>query len=205
MDIKYGMNGIMKRLFDIVFSCIGLLLLMPLFVVLTVLIKLDDKGPVFFRQERIGKGFRPFRIFKFRTMAVVQSGNSSLVTVRGDKRVTRVGKFLRRTKMDELPQLINVFKGDMSVVGPRPEVARYVEMFEDDYQEILQVKPGITDYATIEFRDEESVLSGYEDMEVGYIDEVLPRKIELYKKYLRERGFLLDLKLIVLTLWKIIK
>lgn len=127
------------------------------------------------------------------------------ITTGGDPRITKVGRFLRKTKIDELPQLINVFKGDMSIVGPRPEVEKYVEMFKYDYQCVLKVKPGITDYATIEFRDEESVLKNYSDPEVGYIKEVLPRKIELYKRYITDKSFFTDMKLIFLTLWKIIK
>ncbi|GJQ23626.1 MAG: hypothetical protein HBSAPP01_14160 [Candidatus Brocadia sapporoensis] len=127
------------------------------------------------------------------------------VTAVGDPRITKVGRFLRKTKIDELPQLINVFKGDMSLVGPRPEVPKYVEIFRDDYQDILKIKPGITDYATIEFRDEEGVLEKFEDPEDGYIREVLPIKIKLYKKYLEDSGFFTDVKLIVLTLTKIVR
>ena len=127
------------------------------------------------------------------------------ITTGGDPRITKVGRFLRKTKIDELPQLINVLKGDMSIVGPRPEVEKYVEMFRYSYKEVLQTKPGITDYATIEFREEESVLKKYKDPEDGYIKEVLPRKIELYKRYMKDKGFFTDMKLICLTLWKIVK
>lgn len=127
------------------------------------------------------------------------------ITAGGDPRITKIGRFLRKTKIDELPQLFNVLKGDMSIVGPRPEVERYVEMFRDDYESVLSVKPGITDYATIEFRDEEGVLKKYADAEMGYIKEVLPLKIQLYKRYIRNKGFFTDLKLIFLTFWKIIR
>lgn len=127
------------------------------------------------------------------------------ITVGNDPRITRIGRFLRKTKIDEFPQLFNVVKGDMSIVGPRPEVAKHIEMFLDEYKVILQIKPGITDYATIEFRDEEGVLKKYSDPETGYIKEVLPLKIGLYKRYLRDKGFFTDLKLIFLTFWKIIK
>ena len=127
------------------------------------------------------------------------------ITTGGDLRITKIGKLLRKTKMDELPQLWNVLKGDMSIVGPRPEVKKYVEMFKDDYKEVLKVKPGIADYATIEFRDEESVLKKFQNPEDGYIKEVLPVKIKLYNRYLKNRGFFTDLKLIFLTLWKIVR
>jgi len=196
---------LLKRGFDILFSLVGIIIFSPLFVVIGILIKIDSTGTVFFRQERIGKDFRPFKILKFRTMTVDVHENAPLITVSGDKRVTRIGKFLRKTKIDELPQLINVLKGEMSFVGPRPEVPMYVEMFRDDYKEILTVRPGITDYATVEFRDEEGVLKKYGNTEIGYINEVLPRKIELYKKYLKEKCLITDLKLIFLTLFRIVK
>jgi len=194
----------MKRLFDASFSFLGLAVCLPLFLIVAVLIRIDSKGPVFFRQVRIGRGFKPFKIYKFRTMTVDAPAKGPLITSGGDRRITRVGRFLRRTKIDELPQLINVFKGDMSFVGPRPEVAKYVEMFRDEYGQILQVTPGITDYAAILFRDEESVLERYEDPEEGYVKEILPLKMELYRKYLRDRSFFTDIRLIVLTLWKMV-
>ena len=195
----------MKRLFDVFFSLFGLVICLPLFLVVAVLIKIDSKGPVFFKQIRIGQGFKPFKIYKLRTMIVDASGEGLLITSGGDRRITGIGRFLRKAKIDELPQLINVFKGDMSFVGPRPEVAKYVEMFRDEYGEILQVKPGITDYATIEFSDEEGVLKKYKNPEEGYVKEVLPMKMELYKKYLRERSFLTDIRLIFLTILKIVR
>ncbi|MDG6006649.1 sugar transferase [Candidatus Brocadia sapporoensis] len=195
----------MKRLFDLVFSVIGLIVCLPLFVLIAFLIKCNSRGPVFFIQKRVGKGFRLFKLYKFRTMITDASQKGLQVTAVGDPRITKVGRFLRKTKIDELPQLINVFKGDMSLVGPRPEVPKYVEIFRDDYQDILKIKPGITDYATIEFRDEEGVLEKFEDPEDGYIREVLPIKIKLYKKYLEDSGFFTDVKLIVLTLTKIVR
>ena len=142
---------------------------------------------------------------KFRSMVMDAPKKGPAITSGGDPRITKIGRFLRMTKLDELPQLINVFNGDMSIVGPRPEVEKYVEMFKYDYKEILQVKPGITDYATIEFRDEEAVLKKFQNTEDGYIKEVLPRKIELYKRYIKEKGFFVDMKLIFLTLWKIVR
>ncbi|HQU31578.1 MAG: sugar transferase [Planctomycetia bacterium] len=195
----------MKRLFDLVFSVIGLIVCLPLFVLIAFLIKCNSRGPVFFIQKRVGKGFRLFKLYKFRTMITDASQKGLQVTAVGDPRITKVGRFLRKTKIDELPQLINVFKGDMSLVGPRPEVPKYVEIFREDYQDILKIKPGITDYATIEFRDEEGVLEKFEDPEDGYIREVLPIKIKLYKKYLEDSGFFTDVKLIVLTLTKIVR
>jgi len=194
-----------KRLFDIFFSLAGIVLLTQLLLLVALLVKLDSKGPVFFRQERIGLGFKPFRIYKFRTMVADAFLNGPLVTSVVDRRITRVGRFLRRTKIDELPQLLNVLKGDMSLVGPRPEVAKFVELFSDDYREVLEVRPGITDFAALEYCDEEESLKIYPDPEEGYIREILPAKIRLYKKYLRERGLMTDIKLIILTITRITK
>jgi lipopolysaccharide/colanic/teichoic acid biosynthesis glycosyltransferase len=192
-----------KRFFDLIFSVIGLLILMPIFIVISVWIRLDSPGPIFFRQVRIGRFGKPFRIYKFRTMVADAELKGQLITSSEDPRITRAGKFLRCYKLDELPQLLNVFIGDMSIVGPRPEVPRYVEMFRDQYKDVLTVKPGITDYAAIEFRDEESLLKQYTNPEDGYIKEVLPKKIDLYKKYLMERSIKTDIKVILLTLKKI--
>ncbi|NPA40339.1 MAG: sugar transferase [Thermodesulfobacteria bacterium] len=197
---KYG-----KRIFDFVVTSIGLLCLLPFFCIIGGLIKLQDKGPIFFKQKRVGKNFKPFYIYKFRTMIVNAEKLGPLVTKGEDPRITPIGKFLRKFKIDELPQLINVLKGEMSLVGPRPEVPKYVEIFKKDYENILKVKPGITDYASIYFRDEEEVLKNYPNPEEGYIKEVLPQKIKFYYKYLNEISFLTDLKLIFLTFWKIIK
>jgi lipopolysaccharide/colanic/teichoic acid biosynthesis glycosyltransferase len=195
----------MKRLFDIFFSIIGLIFLLPLFFAAAILIKMESRGPAFFVQQRLGKDFKSFKLYKFRTMVIDAPHRGPLITSQNDPRITRIGKFLRKTKIDELPQLWNVFKGDMSFVGPRPEVSKYIEMFKDEYREILKVKPGITDYAAIEFSDEEEVLRRFNNPEDGYIEQVLPAKIVLYKRYLREKGLLTDLKLITLTLWKIAK
>lgn len=195
----------MKRAFDVFFSATGLLLLSPLFVILSLLAKLQSRGPVFFAHERMGKDFKPFSLYKFRTMHEDAQKSGPPVTVGKDSRITTLGRFLRKTKMDELPQLLNVLKGDMSFVGPRPEVRKYVEVFKQDYRNILNVKPGITDFSAIEFRNEESILGRYADPEEGYIREVLPAKIVLYKKYLDERGLFTDVKLILKTLYKIVK
>lgn len=195
----------MKRFLDIILSAAGLFLFFPAFLIIAILIKMDTRGPVFFIHQRVGRNFKPFSLYKFRTMIDKAQELGPQITSGSDSRITRVGKLLRKTKLDELPQLWNVFKGDMSFVGPRPEVSKYIEMFRDEYIEILKVKPGITDYAAIEFRDEENVLKRFKNPEEGYIKEVLPTKIDLYKKYLRERGLLTDMKLIFLTLWKISK
>lgn len=198
--------GIMlKRIFDVVSSGIVLILFSPLFLLIAILIKTSDCGPVFFSHTRVGRNFIPFEVYKFRTMVIGASQKGPAITASNDLRITKVGRFLRKTKLDEIPQLFNVLKGDMSIVGPRPEVNKYVEMFLDEYKKILLVKPGITDYATIEFRDEEKILKKYNDTEAGYAKEVMPAKIELYKKYLRDKSFFTDLKLIFLTFWKIIR
>lgn len=192
----------MKRLLDIVISLIGLLLLFPLFVAVSLLIKLDSRGPVFFRQERIGKDFEPFRICKFRSMAADTQGQGARITVGGDTRVTKVGKVLRTSKIDELPQLFNVLKGEMSLVGPRPEVGEYVRLFEADYRRLLEVRPGITDPASIKYSSEETFLARSNNWEVDYVGKILPEKIKLSLEYLDNRTVLSDLKLIVKTVMK---
>lgn len=195
-----------KRLFDASSALLGLALLWPLLLLIAALVKLSDGGPVLFTHTRVGRGFRTFRLFKFRTMTADAGSRGPQVTAGGDPRVTAIGRLLRRTKLDELPQLLNVVIGDMSIVGPRPEVPKYVEMFRDrHYNAILTLRPGITDYAAIEFRDEESVLRRFADPEEGYVREVLPRKIELYERYLREISFLTDLKIIMRTFGKILR
>ncbi|NOZ26038.1 MAG: sugar transferase [Nitrospirae bacterium] len=188
----------MKRAFDIFCSAAGIVLLFPLFAAAAILIKLDSRGPVFFRQQRVGRNFNPFLIYKFRTMTVDASEKGPQITVGGDKRVTRVGRILRRYKIDELPQLINVLKGDMSLVGPRPEVQKYVELFREDYEHILRVRPGITDISSITYRDEEGVLRDKDDPEAFYRNVLLPEKIRLAKLYIDRSSFLYDLGLI----WK---
>jgi lipopolysaccharide/colanic/teichoic acid biosynthesis glycosyltransferase len=192
-----------KRTFDIIVSFLGLLVLTPLLLLLAVVIKLDSPGPIFFRQERIGRGFRPFFIFKFRTMVQNLSDQGRLITVGDDPRITRVGRFLRKSKFDELPQLINVLKGDMSLVGPRPEVRRYVELFRKDYEQILKIRPGITDLASLKYHDEAVLLKRFENPEVEYCSRILPDKISLSKEYVKKSSFIFDLALIVKTLPKI--
>jgi len=195
----------MKRAFDILFSVAGLLLLSPVLLAIAILIKAEGRGPVFFVQERVGMNFKPFRLYKFRTMVKDAERAGPPVTASGDPRITRLGRVLRSTKLDELPQLANVLRGDMSFVGPRPEVSRFVEVFRHDYTDVLSVRPGITDYAAIAFRDEESILKRHRDPEEAYVKEILPAKMVLYKKYLNEKSLLTDVKIIVLTILKIIK
>jgi len=191
----------MKRLFDIAASLAGLAICLPLFAVVAVLVKLDG-GPVLFRQERIGKNFKPFYIYKFRTMAVNSDNGGPLVTVAGDRRITRIGRGLRRYKIDEFPQLLNVLRGDMSFVGPRPEVRKYVELFRTDYVKLLSVQPGITDPSSIAFIKEEEVLALSEDWEGEYIRRVLPEKIKLSMEYVDNRSFGNDFKYVIRTLLK---
>ena len=195
----------MKRLFDIVVSLVGLICLLPLFLLAAALIKLDSNGPVFFRQTRMGMRFRPFQILKFRTMVQDSSMRGQSITVGDDPRITRVGRFLRKTKIDELPQLINVFKGEMTFVGPRPEVPQYVELFRQDYEEILKIRPGITDLASIKYRNEAALLGQSENPEEEYVTRVLPDKISLGREYVRCSSLAFDLRLIFRTFLKLIQ
>jgi len=196
----------MKRLFDFIASFFGLILLIPIFVMVVLWIKLDSKGGVFFRQERVGFQGDLFRIHKFRTMVLDAEKKGKQITVGADSRITTVGGFLRKYKLDELPQLIDVLVGDMSLVGPRPEVPKYIDYYTDDEkQDVLSIKPGITDNASIEFRDENELLANSKDPEAIYINEVLPKKIALYRKYVRERSFFGDVAIIFKTIFLIIK
>lgn len=195
----------MKRLFDIVASGLGLIVLSPLFLILAVWIKLDSKGPVFYCQERVGRYNKDFRILKFRSMRV-GSDKGSLVTIGGrDPRITRSGYYIRKYKLDELPQLINVFIGDMSFVGPRPEVRRYVDYWTPEQMHVLDVRPGITDPASIKFRNENELLENVEKPEKYYVEEIMQEKLQLYMEYVDNRSLLGDIKLIFRTLWSIIE
>ena len=194
----------LKRIFDIILSLFGLIILLPFMLIIAILIKLDSKGPVFFKQVRVTKNGREFKIFKYRTMKV-GSDKYSQITVGKDDRITKIGMFLRTYKLDEIPQLINVLLGDMSLVGPRPEVPKYVALYTEEQKEILKVRAGITDYASIEFSDENDLLASEEDPEKAYIEKIMPKKIELNKKYLSEISILTDIKIILLTIKKILK
>ncbi len=194
----------MKRLFDVVASGLGLIVLSPLFLILAIWIKLDSKGPVFYRQVRVGYKNKDFRIFKFRSMRV-GADKGSLVTIGGhDPRVTRSGYFIRKFKFDELPQLINVFLGDMSLVGPRPEVRHYVDYWTPEQMHVLDVRPGITDPASIKFRNENELMEKAEEPEKYYIEVIMQEKIKLYLEYVEKHSFFYDLGLIFKTFWVIV-
>lgn len=193
------------RLLDIVLSLLGLLFLLPIFVILAVWIKFDSHGSIFFRQIRVGKDGRDFRIYKFRTM-IVNAEKMGIITIgERDPRITHSGYFLRKYKLDELPQLINVLNGEMSFVGPRPEVRKYVEMYNQEQLKILTVKPGITDYASIEYINEDEILGKSLDPERTYIEEIMPQKIKYNMKYINNKTVIEYFKIIFLTIIKIIK
>ena len=195
----------MKRVFDIIASGLGLLVLCPLFLIIAVWIKIDSSGPVFYRQVRVGRNNKDFRIFKFRSMRV-GSDKGSLVTIGGrDPRVTRSGYYIRKFKLDELPQLINVFVGDMSLVGPRPEVRHYVDYWTEEQMHVLDVRPGITDPASIKFRNENELMEQAEDPEDYYINVIMQEKLKLYLEYVNHHSFWGDIKLIFQTFVVIIK
>ncbi len=191
-----------KRLFDLFWTVPGLIILSPLFLAVAVWIKIDSPGPVFFRQVRVGRFEKSFLIYKFRTMVTDAERKGLPLTTGKDPRITRAGEFLRRTKIDELPQLINVVKGDMSLVGPRPEVPKYVACYpEEAKSKIFTLQPGITDYAAIEFRNENELLERSKNPEKTYIEEILPEKLKLYLKYADERSLWVDFKLILDTIF----
>ena len=190
----------LKRAFDFFSSLIGLILISPILVTITILIKKEDGGPVFYRGVRVGRFGKLFRIFKFRTMVLNAEKLGGPSTADDDPRITRVGKFIRKFKLDELPQLLNVLKGEMSIVGPRPEVQMYVDMFTEEEKPILSVRPGITDWASIWNPDEGAILAGSPDPEKTYMEKIRPEKIRLQLKYVRERSLWVDLKIILWTL-----
>jgi len=202
---KRKLQLFLKRAMDIVIAGGALLVLWPALLLVAALIKIDDPGPVFYRQVRVGRDGREFRIFKFRTMVVDADKKGLAITVGKDNRITRMGAFLRKTKLDELAQLINVFLGDMSFVGPRPEVPKYVNMYTPYQRQVLLVRPGITDYASIAYRNENDLLAGADDPEKMYIETIMPDKIELNMKYLREISPLADIRLIFGTILAVVK
>ena len=194
----------MKRLVDILLSLIGLLMLLPFFVVAAVAIVLDSKGGVFFLQTRVGKGNKDFKLFKLRTMGVNAERMGQLTIGGNDSRITRVGQFLRRYKLDELPQLLNVLLGDMSLVGPRPEVRRYVDLYTTEQQQVLSIKPGLTDYASIKYADESELLAKAENPEQFYIETVMPDKLAINLKYIKSRSLAMDMGILFKTIGKIL-
>ena len=194
-----------KRIFDLICTIPGLIILSPFFVLIAICIKLIDRGPVFFSQERIGYKGEPFRILKFRTMVVDADKKGGQLTVGKDPRITRVGLLLRKTKLDELPQLINVLKGEMSLVGPRPEVPKYVNLYTSSQRKVLDLMPGITDPASIAFRNESEMLAHADDPDAVYIIEIMPQKIHLNLEYAKTASLITDLTTIFRTLFKLVK
>lgn len=195
-----------KRLFDWFVSALGLLVLSPVLLMIALWIKFDSVGPVFFRQERVGQGGKVFRIFKFRTMVIDAEVKGLQITVGADARVTQVGKWLRRYKLDELPQLLDVWLGRMSLVGPRPEVPRYVACYPDEVRQlVLSVRPGITDKASIEFKDENEILGRASDPNLAYINEVLPIKLGYYVEYVQTQSLWGDIGLILRTVRALVR
>ncbi|OAO79479.1 sugar transferase [Anoxybacillus flavithermus] len=198
-------NNWLKITFDFVVSIVAILVLIPIFLIISFLIKIDSKGPIIFKQVRVGKNGKEFKIYKFRTMVTDAERLGKQITVGHDPRITRVGHFLRKFKLDELPQLFNVLKGDMSFVGPRPEVPRYTQLYNEEQKKVLTVRPGITDYASIKYRNENEILAKSEDPEKTYIEVIMPDKLKLNLKYIEEQSLWLDIKIIFMTLYKIIK
>lgn len=194
----------LKRLFDITASALGILALAPLLAVIALLIRLDSRGPVLFKQERIGRGGEAFTMFKFRTMRTDAEKVGGQLTVGRDPRITRVGHILRKSKLDELPQLFNVFLGEMSLVGPRPEVPKYVALYTEEQRRVLQVRPGVTDLASIEFRDENDLLENQADPEAFYVSHIMPRKLELNQAYIEKQGLFFDLWVIFKTVHRVV-
>ena len=194
----------MKRLFDFFFSLLGLILLSPVFLIVAILIKWTSTGPVFFIQTRIGQHGRIFPIYKFRTMSE-NAEQTGQLTIGADPRITGVGHFLRKTNIDELPQLINVLKGEMSLVGPRPEVPKYVALYNEGQKKVLNAKPGMTDYASLKYRNESELLGNSKNPEEYYVNKVIPEKLALNLDYINNQSFLLDIKLILWTIFDIVK
>ena len=193
----------LKRFFDIFSSLIVLIIISPLLILISIFIKLDSKGKILYNQKRVGINGKVFKLFKFRTMKP-GSDKKGLLTIGNDTRITRVGKVLRKTKLDELPQLFNIIIGDMSVVGPRPETPNYVELYNKEQKEVLSIRPGLTDYASLEFINESELLAKQDDPEQAYINTIMPQKLSLNIKYIRDQSFLLDLKIIFRTIFKIL-
>lgn len=195
----------MKRIFDILFSLCVLVIFSPFLIILSVIIFFNDFGPVFYKAPRVGRNGKLFKMFKFRTMVVNADKIGASSTTSSDSRITKVGKFLRKTKLDELPQFINVFTGKMSVVGPRPDVKAFTDMFTEEEKAILSVKPGITDYASIWNSDEGKILEGAEDPDKAYMELIWPEKKRLQLKYVREHSFWTDIKIVFLTLLAVVR
>lgn len=194
-----------KRIIDIIVSSVFILILLPIFIIESLLILFADGRPVFFLQERVGKNWKLFKIFKYRTMYKGSEHSGDTISTANDSRVIKYGHFLRKWKLDEIPQFFNVLIGNMSIVGSRPEVYKYVNMFRADFDSILTLKPGITDYASIEFRNEESILENEPDKEAAFVNNIIPGRIRLYKKYLNDTSFFVDIKIMIKTFFVILK
>lgn len=192
-----------KRALDVLAAVIGLVVFSPVLLLAALAVRFDSRGPVLFRQQRVGRNFVPFTIYKFRTMVVDAPARGGPLTAGADPRITRVGRVLRKTKLDELPQMFNVLVGDMSLVGPRPEVPRYVERFRDDYMPVLAVRPGLTDPASIKYRDESAILAASADPERHYLEHILPDKIAISREYLSRATLASDLAVLVRTFVRI--
>jgi lipopolysaccharide/colanic/teichoic acid biosynthesis glycosyltransferase len=198
MYLRFG-----KRIFDIIAASLGLIVCLPLFGLVGILVKASSPGPIFFKQERLGQYCKLFKLIKFRTMHVDEVSYQKQFTPGDENRITWIGKFLRKTKLDELPELVNVLLGHMSLVGPRPEVPKYLDWYGERFSRILQIKPGITDYATIKYRNEENILFECVDPELAYLKKILPDKLELNQKYVENMSFFVDLKILFLTLFRV--
>lgn len=195
-------NKLLKRLMDILASGLGLILLSPILIIICILIKVSSEGPIFFKQVRVGKNMKNFEILKFRTMVPNAEKLGKQITIGEDKRITSVGKVLRKYKLDELPQLFNVFKGDMSLVGPRPEVPKYVKLYSEEQRKVLDVKPGITDLASLRYKDENDILGKVDNPEEYYITVIMKDKLELNLEYIEKNNILIDIYLIIKTIIK---
>ena len=198
-------NDLFKRVFDFFSSLIGIIILSPLLLIVSIIIKFSSKGPIFFKQIRVGKNEKEFAILKFRTMVTDAEKLGKQITVGRDPRITPIGHFLRKYKLDELPQLFNVLLGEMSLVGPRPEVPRYTKYYSEEQKNVLKVKPGITDYASIKYSDENSLLGESDNPEGIYINQVMPDKLRINLEYIERRSVFEDFKVILLTFAKIVK
>lgn len=198
-------SKISKRIFDILFSSIGLILISPILLVISIIIKITSEGPILFKQVRVAKDNKDFKILKFRTMIVDADKKGLKITVKDDPRITKIGKFLRKTKLDELPQLFNVLLGDMSFVGPRPEVRKYVDLYTEEQKQVLSVRPGITDLASIKYRNENELLDQSTNPEDTYINEIMPSKLKINLDYVKNINLVNDIKLILLTIKTVIK
>jgi lipopolysaccharide/colanic/teichoic acid biosynthesis glycosyltransferase len=196
---------IIKRIVDLLFSTVGIIVLFPIVGLVAILVKTDSMGPVFYRQKRVGKNGQLFDLFKFRTMHVDADRLASITIGSRDPRITRVGYILRKYKLDELPQLFNVWRGDMSLVGPRPELKKFVDLYNSEQRKVISIKPGITDLASIRFRNESALLEGKPDPIQFYIEKIMPLKLQLNLEYIQTQSFMLDIKIIFLTIFSIFR